>query len=1169
MSDMMLTPAQREAVETRGVPMLVSAAAGSGKTRVLTERLMARILEGEDISHFLVITFTRAAAAELRGRILTELSALSAAHPTDRRLRRQSAELYRAEIGTIDSFCGTVVRENAHLLGISPSFSVLDEERASALRAAALEDVLEAAYERIGEDEGLRMLVDSVGAGRDDRRLAEVVNSVFDEMQSRAWPEEWAKEKLSLLDLSGLSDAGETVWGRYLLDDAAAEADHRAGALEEAAAAMARPGNEPMLAAYGGAFAEAAARFRDISRAARESWDGTRRVLSEDWPRLKALKGFDDEAAKARAKGVWDDAGKARDRLKKSLAGESESLLRSIEASRPALSALIELVFSLDKAYAARKRRADACDFSDVEHFCVRLLCDAETGAPTALARSLSDRYAEVMVDEYQDVNAVQELIFRCVSGGGARLFTVGDMKQSIYRFRLAEPRIFSERYDAFADGTAGRRVLLRENFRSRGAVLDACNAVFGRIMSRALGDIEYNDEARLVQGAQYPAEGEEPVELCVIDLAASDEEETPDKAMTEARYVARRIRDMVDRGEPVSDGRGGLRPVRWGDIAVLLRAPRSAGAAYRRALTELGVPVSAVQGGAFFDQPEVSFALSMLAVADNPRQDVPLIAALRGLPFAFTPDELTAVRAECRGDLWDALCLRAEKDARSARFVAVVRELRELSREEPTEALLRWLYDRTGLMAACAVLPDAERKNTNLCQLYEYARRFEQDGSRGLFRFLAWLRRLEERGMEPAAPAAGDAVQIMSIHKSKGLEFPVVFLADNARRWANDRRPQVLCHERLGLGMRITDAARGVDFPTLAWRAISRAEQLEELSEQERVLYVGMTRARERLIMTCVQADARRALDRMEAGTDGPIAPRVLAGAQDAAAWLMRAAAADAGRTIRLRLVPPEEAERRPEPEEAALPEAGPALVRQLEERLAWTYPHEGSVALPSKLTATGVKRLVNEQDPEARELESVGRIRERRFRVPELGREAEPLTGAERGVAAHLVMQYIDLHETGGEDAIRAEIGRMRRQGFLDERQAQAVDPRDILAFFRSDIGRRVLGADRVMRELRFSLLCPAQKWFPGAPAGEEILLQGVVDCCIEEGGALTVIDFKTDAAVRPELYTGQLEAYAEAMERITKKPVRGAVLWYLRRRCAAEVPLREKTVAISEKV
>ena len=1168
MSDVVFTAAQREAVYTWDRPALVSAGAGSGKTKVLTQRLIERVLAGEDIDRFLVITFTRAAAAELRSRILQEVGRICAERPEDRRLRRQSALLYRAQIGTIDSFCAAVARENAQLLGISPTFSVMEEERGGQMLRRSLDEVLDRAYETMGDDPAFRELADGVGAGLDDAALGEAVLTLYRRMQSQAWPRAWAEEKLRMLDTDGLTDAGETPWGAYLLEETAAAAASRAERLEAAIARMTDPADETFMEGYRESFARAAELQRDIARACRDGWDSVRGVLEGRFPDLSRKRKNVDDELKKQVRPLWDECRAAYHALRTDFDRGSAELLADIEHTRPLLTVLTELAFRLGDEYAERKRRADAWDFSDVEHFCLRLLSEEENG----VAARLSARFAEVMVDEYQDVNDVQEQIFQKVSGGGRRLFMVGDVKQSIYRFRLAEPAIFRRKYESFGQRDDALRVDLRENFRSRGAVLDACNAVFRRIMSPALGDVAYDDRAALLRGADYyPApEGGEPLpELCLIDRADLGRAE---RAMAEPRWVAERIRAMVEAKELIYDGDGGMRPVEYGDIAVLLYRANSSGGAYRRALAEAGVPVISQQGGGFFAQPEIRFCAAMLAVADNPRQDVPLIAAMRGAPFAFTPDELSAVRAADKSaDLWDALCLRAEEDEKCARFAALVRELRDRSREEPTEALLRWLFDRTGLFAVCAAMPDGARRGAALMQLYEYARRFEADGSRGLFRFVAWLRRLEEQKAEPSLDAGGSAVRILSIHKSKGLEFPVVFLADTGHVWTDHDGGPVRIHSELGLGMRLTDAAAGVSWPTLPLTAVRRRARREDLSEWERLLYVAMTRARERLIMTCAVDGAAEAMAALGGPSDGPIPPLLLASEANMGKWLMRAAAADGGRTIRVRCVGAGASA--PAGSAYAVPEELPASdedVRALAERLAWRYPAAPAAELPSKLTATGLRRELEAVDPEAMPLERTPRDGGRRRRPEPDGTETGALTGAERGSAAHLVLQHIDFAKTGTPEEIAGEIARLREQGFLDGRQAAAVPPEDIAAFFRSELGRRVLAAEKVWREFRFSLLCPAERWFPGAPEGEEILLQGVVDCCIEEDGALTVIDFKTDREIEPARHAVQLEAYAEAMERVTGKPVRGTALWYLRHGRAVRLPRTgEKTVAFSEKV
>ena len=425
----------------------------------------------------------------------------------------------------------------------------------------------------------------------------------------------------------------------------------------------------------------------------------------------------------------------------------------------------------------------------------------------------------------------------------------------------------------------------------------------------------------------------------------------------------------------------------------------------------------------------------------------------------------------------------------------------------------------------------------------------------------MSWLQELEKRGLEPPAPLGDDAVQLLSVHRSKGLEFPVVFLADQSHGWAARGGGQVLCHRELGLGMRMTDTVRGVQWPTLPWRAIDRLARREELSEQERVLYVAMTRAKERLVITCVQPDAAEKLASYGPADRGAVDPRALLQARNPAAWLLAAAAADGGESLTVRIVEPGQAAEMRSPPARERPAPDQALTAEIEKRLAWRYPYEAAVALPSKLTATGASELAyGTADPDAAELPRPALVTDR-LRRPDLGRSARPLTGPERGVAAHLVMQHIDLARTGSEEEVRDEIARMERMGFLDSRQAEAVDPADILAFFRSELGARLLGAERVIREFRFSLLCPAEMWYPQVPAGEQVLLQGVVDCCIREGGALTVIDFKTDARIEPGRYDGQLRAYAAALERIYRTPVRQAALWYLRRREAVTVPLLEE--------
>ena len=1161
MAKLEFTPSQRAAIYSRESSVLVSAAAGSGKTWVLTERLMAYITDEQvpkDIDSFLSITYTRAAAAELRGRILSELMARSAAEPENRRLRRQANLCYRAQIGTIHSFCTTVLRENAHSLGISPDFKVLDEDRASVMRRRALQNVLDSAYEKMTPE--FRLLADTVGAGRDDRRLEEIILTLHEKMQSHPDPEKWAEEQKRLMELNGVSDAGETPWGAYLLQKAKGSAEHWAGELESFVHMICQdPELEKIAKAYSPSLEETALALRDFSRRLDEGWDAAKRSLPIPFPRLGALRASPAPELSERIKARRESCKKAAEKLAADFASNSGELLRAMQAMAPAMICLLEITVAFSHRFASEKRRAGCVDFSDLEHMAAELLVGKD-GTPTDLARRLSQRYTEIMVDEYQDVNAVQDMLFRAVSRDEKNLFMVGDVKQSIYRFRLADPGIFLEKYRSFAhmeQAGAGesRKILLQENFRSRACILEAANHVFGNIMSRELGELDYDEEARLKCGAAYYSpEHECPVELSVIPLPEDGDEERPDKTLLEARAAARKIRELVERQTPVFDG-GDIRPADYGDVVILLRSPGAAGQIYAAALAEQGIPVADTQGESFFSTPEVQAIVSLLAVIDNPHQDVPLISALRSAFFGFSSNDLARIRAAAPKDsFFDALCADALSGGKSAEFLQILTELRELAPDLPTDVLLRRIYDRIDAMATLAPMATGAERQRNLLMLMEYGAQFEAEGFRGLFKFVAALRRMEERGEQPglAAGNGGRSVSIMSIHKSKGLEFPIVFLCDTARRFnRQDMIGSVLIHAELGLGCKYTDLSRGIEYPTLARRAIAAKMTDELLSEEMRVLYVAMTRAKERLFITCALRNPERTIEKLRAGAASPIPPQELSGAQSMAHWLIQTALLPQDRLL-LRIEQSDAVIAAEDPAAESSPEADPTVEARLAQQLDFVYPHEQAVLLPSKLTATDLKSAGRLGMADAESAELLPRSRGA-FRMPELG-GVRALTGAERGTATHLVMQYIDFSRTDTLDAVKGEIARLERGGHLTPQQAEGVDAGAVLNFFCSEVGRRVLRADRVMRELPFSLLCDAGEYFPGG-AGEELLLQGIIDCCIEEHGKLTIIDYKTDYVNYNNLeekinyYKGQVRTYAKAVRRLTGMPVAGMLLYFLR--------------------
>ena len=1166
MRDFKATPAQEAAIESRGSAVLVSAGAGSGKTRVLTERLMRRICdprEPADLDRFLIITYTRAAAGELRGRIMQELAAALAADPSNRRLRRQSALLRRAQIGTIHRFCAAFLREHSHLAGIGPDFGVLDEQRARSMMSSALERTLDACYEQPEAHPGFLLLADTVGAGRDDGKLGELLLDLHEKMQSHARPALWAREQLRALEAPA-GDAGETLWGRELLRDAAETAGYWAREFEDMLALIR---GEPAFAkAWLAGYAETAEALRELCRCLELGWEKARSCFPIPF-RVSALRGCPDPELKERLNARRDACKNDMKALQKQFAQSSEELLRDRALTAPAMQALLRLEQEFDRNFTAAKRRANLLDYADLEHLCAGLLLE-EDGSPTPLALQVRDRYDEILVDEYQDVSRVQDNIFRALSGDGRNLFLVGDVKQSIYRFRLADPGIFNEKYALFApceEAAEGqpRRILLRENFRSRREILDAANAVFSRCMSRDLGEIDYDGDAALRFGAEG-YRGQVPVpELSLLRLdPGGGEEEAPDKLAQEAAFVAGQIRELIARGLSVRED-DVLRPMNYGDVAILLRSANTVGPVYRRELLRAGIPVGFGQGDGFFRAAEVSAVLSLLAVLDNPHQDIPLIAVLRSPALGFDADTLSAIRAsDPDADFYTALQTWSRTNRRGRDFLELLERLRRQAPDLRASELTELLLEELDLLAVCSAMRDGVQRRARLLELVELSERFEKTGYRGLHRFVLWLRRMAEKGQEPALGAETlDAVHILSIHKSKGLEFPVVFLADLGHSFNRlDLRASVLVHPELGLGPKVVDLERRVSYPGLARSAVARRLERELLSEELRVLYVGMTRAKERLFLSAGVRKPEDLLKKARSMAATPMAPAMLAKAQSPVLWLAAAALADGEEHLKLSVR--ERGDAQAAAGEALSPVPDPAAERELRRNLSFVYPHSLAQELPSKVTATELKDRAL-PDGDAADLSPGPK---KPFRLPDFGREERPLSGAERGTATHLVLQHMDFARSGSLEELRGEISRLREQGFLSRRESEAVDAAAILRLFASPLGLRMRRAERLRREFRFSLLCDASDFFPAEP-GEQVLLQGVVDCFLEEEDGVTVIDYKTDrvrtlaeARERADFYAPQLRAYAAALERICGKPVRSCLLYFLQAGEAVELDRRD---------
>lgn len=1176
-----LTPEQSAVVENRGGELLVSAAAGSGKTRVLVERLLRRVMEEElDLDQFLVITFTKAAAAELRDKILAELNRRLADTPGDRRLRRQTTLVYRTQISTIHSFCTAFLRENAHLLDLDPDFRVADDAEAELLRIQTLDRLLEERYEQM-EENGFGGLVDSLSAGRDDKKLRDIVLDIHSHIQSHPDPARWLRMQAEEFDLRGVKDVSQTRWGKLLMEDAKAQAEYWRQQLSGALDLLQDSGDEVLERAYSASICDTMDSLDDLLGALDRQWDSVHHLRSIAFPRLGAARKVQDKNAQEQVKAIREKCKKSMAKLELRFECSSEELLADMERMREPVTALFQLVLDLIDRFGQAKKRRKLLDFNDLEHFTLSAL--TKDGEPTALAHTWAQRYAEVMVDEYQDTNAVQNAIFDALTQGGRTLFQVGDVKQSIYRFRLADPTIFLKKYHTFTyaqDIPEGkpRRLTLSRNFRSRSAVLDSVNFLFENIMTAQFGELDYTQDQRLNLGlVDQPQRDQGETELDVVDLSTMEQDETAMKRPrdeVEARFVAQRVRKLLDKPFLVTDGEG-FRPIRPEDIAILYRSPGSVLKHLTRALDQQDIPWQNDGYQDFFDTTEVSVALSFLQVIDNPRQDVPLLSVLRSPVYGFTPDQLAQLRSDCPEGSDFYACLEHGASAGLAhceRFMEDLRLLRLRMIDSSCAQLLWYLYDQLGLLSLFGAMTGGQRRQENLLAFYDYARSFEGQGHRGVFTFVSQLRRLMEQNKTPQTSTGGRGlgVQIMSIHKSKGLEFPVVVLAGLSRRFNRaDEMAPMLFHSVYGVGPKLLDPELRIEYPTLARTAVQLKLDKEMKAEELRLLYVAMTRAREKLILVMSFQDAEKELLRLMPDAGPHPEPEALAMLDSVGKWiLLPVLARRDGEALRFGSTPLCYAEahdkwsihlihagndcfapvfRLKEQKQPDQPEkrTDSGLARQL----LWKYPYSGLEDMASKATATQLKgRLKDEEAAEETELPP----RPIEFRRPsfDTGRD---LTPAQAGSAIHTVMERIRLDKAASVEGVRQEVSRLVEGGYLTPAQANTVDPSRVAHFWSSPLGQAAIRSGSLRREFKFSILSDARKFYSDAPAGETILLQGVVDCFFETPDGLTVIDFKSDR-IRPgqepdrgEEYRLQVETYAQALSEIFSLPVVGKYVWF----------------------
>ena len=1156
-----LTPQQRAAVENRGGKLLVSASAGSGKTKVLVDRLMGYLTDPSDpanIDEFLIITYTKAAASELRGKIAAKLSQRLAEEGQNRHLQRQMQRLYMTQISTVHSFCAELMKQFAYQLDLPADIRVADEDECRQLRAEVMDQVLEAAY---GEaDLDFCAFIDSQGVGRNDKNVPEVLMKVYDSARCHLDPHGWLQGCLDELQLDVNVDISQTRWGKSLMEELfdfldlqLVSIEHCLQLLEEA------EGGEKQVIL----FRQMLEDLRFLRQS--ESWDQIIARKDIRYGTLRFGKKFTDDELKA---GVTTVRNACKEGLKKLLEGFADCSARAMEDlndSAWAVRGMVALVRRFETEYQKAKLRRRIVDFGDLEHYTLDLLYGKRRSGITGVAREIAGRFREVMVDEYQDSNEVQDAIYAALTAGRGNCFMVGDVKQSIYQFRLADPGIFLEKYKTFvsaeeANPGQGRKVLLSSNFRSGGAVLAAVNDVFETCMSPAVGGLDYGEAEALREGIPHVPLGEPEVELHCVCV----EENT---YAQEAAYVAKRIGELTDGSHFVRDGEQ-LRPIALDDIVILLRSPGSVGERFRIVLENAGIPCAFGSGADLLRTEHIGVLRSLLQTIHNPQLDIPLIATLASPLFGFSADDLAGIRGgNTKCSFYDALCRSDNVKVRE--FLHTLTHLRHVSRTVGLTQLIDIIFDITHLDGIYASMEDGEARTADIQAFYEIVVKQESSTQQDLGRFLDYLLMMEGRGIASAKDtSSAGRVTIMSIHKSKGLEFPVVFLCNLSRRFNHDSKSgQVLCHKELGIGISVANQDRRVRYPTIAKRAVANRIGADGLSEELRVLYVAMTRARDRLIMTYASDNLEPKLQEMvcrlnmgqkelltrEVSCPGDWVLLTALGRLEAGAlfalggatqnrkfgtfpWLVHVA--EPPDNVAIREIP------------AVQQQISKEDYHRLQRNLQFRYPHPAATVAPSKQTATQKKG--RPKDAEAAENAPMPKMMTFHPRKPDFVERR--VLATEYGNVHHAVMQFLNYAACVDLESVIREIDRLVNEGFLSPEQAGLVDAQKIAAFFQTEIGRKMVSGMDVLREFKFTILEDATQW-DNRLTGEQILLQGVVDCALVESDGITIVDFKTDKVTEEMLsaavqrYRSQVNTYSDAMQRIYQLPVKGCYLYFFR--------------------
>lgn len=1188
--DVKWTSEQKKVIDLRDRDILVSAAAGSGKTAVLVERIVNRICVDNppvDIDRMLVVTFTKAAAAEMRERVSRAIDSLKEQKPDDENLQRQSTLVHNALITTIDSFCLFVVQNNFAQLNLDPDFRIGDQAELKLMLKDALAQVFEDNYAR-EDNEAFINLIDTYSKGRNDSAVRQMVEDIYYKAGSSSWPRKWMNSLLRLYDIKSAKQLEDSEiikeivdYSRVLLEEAVQELTMA----KDLAAAT------PGLEKYALTLTEDIALFDGITDVT--GYVGMQEFLNKiSFGRIAVIRKFDgDEKKKERVKSMRDAAKKTVDGIKQKYFGMSTKLMyEQLERQRPFVKELIRLSLEFYDAMEAVKSRKRVFDFSDIEHFALRILVDEQTLEPTETAREFSKHFEEIMIDEYQDSNQVQEDILTAISRehqGVGNMFMVGDVKQSIYRFRMARPELFMEKYNTYtSDDSAHQRIDLHKNFRSRNEVLDFTNDIFYKIMAADLGNVQYDDDAALYPGASYPKETMRP-ELLLVDYKDEDlseiiEDEDGDKVQIEALLIANRIRSLMENGMVTDKKTGQLRAVQYRDIVILSRSVATWGNTVAAVLKDCDIPAHVESNTGYFSSYEIQVILSMLRILDNPLQDIPMAAVLASPIVGMDDEELAQIRAAFKGVSFAQAVLSAMagedgyEDEKLKAFALVFERLRGAVADTPIHELLYMMLDETGFYRYASAMPAGKRRRQNIDMLIEMAAAYEKTSYKGLFHFVRYIdiqQKYEiDYGEADTAGENDDVVRIMTIHKSKGLEFPVVFVSGLGKGFnTQDTKSDLVIHEKLGLGLVEKTKSPRTKRPSLIRNEIESRIKRENLGEELRVLYVALTRAKEKIILTGGLSNAQKSFDKYRGNVNAnqPISFGQREGAGCYLDWIIPAmlsypdkytvstvdAAEFAARTAmdmaandisKMQLV-------------KQISKADETKVKKLAEGFDFEYAYASDITKKSKYSVSELKHdsMVEKYDSTEREAERPKfLLEEKETYVPDFARDDDEAgsasneskkpknaagvnPGALRGTAVHRVMECLDFKSLCDIDTkdhvavsafVKKSMDEMLKKGLITDDMYRLTRPKLIEQFISSDVAARMAQADK-----RGDLF----KEKPFVMDYEGVLVQGIIDVFWLENDKIVLLDYKTDrvnaAKELIDRYNTQLKLYADALGRI----------------------------------